>query len=105
MLIAVSFADIFYHNCLKNGMLPIALSEEVVDDLFRRAGRAGYELVVCLETCTITDADGLEIEFEIDPHHRHCLWHGLDDICQTLEHEQQIVAYEKARGMAPLGAQ
>jgi 3-isopropylmalate/(R)-2-methylmalate dehydratase small subunit len=103
VLIAPSFADIFHNNCHKNGMLPVVLPEDVIDDLFRRARQKGYELTVCLETCKITDAQGLEIEFEIDAHRRHSLWHGLDDIGQTLAHQDKIAAYEAARGMAPAG--
>jgi 3-isopropylmalate/(R)-2-methylmalate dehydratase small subunit len=103
VVIAPSFADIFYNNCLKNGMLPIRLAEEMVDDLFRRAEQKGYELSVCLESCRITDDGGLEIEFEVGDHHRHCLLHGLDDIEQTMAHDAKIHAYEQARGMAPVG--
>ncbi len=100
VLIAPSFADIFYNNCFKNGMLPIRLDEQMVDHLFRRATRKGYELTVCLESRMITDEHGLECAFEVDDHRRHCLLHGLDDIKQTLEHEAKIHAYEQARGMS-----
>jgi 3-isopropylmalate/(R)-2-methylmalate dehydratase small subunit len=102
VLIAPSFADIFYNNCFKNGMLPIRLSDEQVDDLFRRAAKPGYKLNVSLETCTITDDQGLEISFEVESHRRHCLLNGLDDIGQTLAHEAQITAYEKSKGMAAI---
>jgi 3-isopropylmalate/(R)-2-methylmalate dehydratase small subunit len=101
VLIAPSFADIFYNNCFKNGMLPIVLAEEQVDELFRRAAKhPGYELSADLETCTLSDAHGLSIKFEVEPFRRHCLLHGLDDIGLTLEHEDEIAAYENAHGIA-----
>jgi 3-isopropylmalate/(R)-2-methylmalate dehydratase small subunit len=96
-IIAPSFADIFYNNCFKNGMLPIRLDEAVVNDLFARcAGHTGYNLTVDLEKCAITDACGLSLSFDIDPFRRHCLLEGLDDIGLTLEHEPAIAAYEQA---------
>jgi len=101
VLIAPSFADIFYNNCFKNGMLPIVLAEEQVDELFRRAAKhRGYELSADLETCTLSDAHGLSIKFDVEPFRRHCLLHGLDDIGLTLEHEDKIAAYESAHGIA-----
>ncbi len=97
ILIAPSFADIFYNNCFKNGMLPIRLSEEQVDDLFSRAAEHdGYELTADLETCTLSDGHGFSIKFEVEPFRRHCLLNGLDDIGLTLEHEEKIAAYEAA---------
>jgi 3-isopropylmalate/(R)-2-methylmalate dehydratase small subunit len=100
-VIAPSFADIFYNNCFKNGLLPIVLSEEQVDELFRRASPPlPYQLTVDLENCTISDDQGLSLSFEIDPSRRHNLRHGLDDIALTLRHEDKIKAYEAARGMA-----
>lgn len=100
-VIAPSFADIFYNNCFKNGMLPIRLSEEQVDDLFKRAAaHPGYKLTVDLETCTITDDHGLKLTFDVDPFRRHCLLHGLDDIGLTLEHADKITAYEAIHGIA-----
>jgi len=97
VVIAPSFADIFYNNCFKNGMLPVPLDETVVDDLFRRAAEhAGHELTVDLENQTITDRHGLSVSFEVDPFRRHCLLKGLDDIGLTLKHEDQITAYESA---------
>ncbi|MCH5372857.1 MAG: 3-isopropylmalate dehydratase small subunit [Planctomycetes bacterium] len=97
-VIAPSFADIFFNNCFKNGVLPIALSESEVDEIFRRAAaNAPYQLTVDLEHQTITDSHGLRIEFEIDASRRHNLLHGLDDIAQTLQHEDKITAYEAAR--------
>ena len=100
VLIAPSFADIFYNNCFKNGILPVRLDEAVVDDLFRRATRPGYQLHVDLESCTVTDDSGFKLSFEVDPSRRHLLLHGLDDIGLTLEHADKIAAYEAARGMA-----
>jgi 3-isopropylmalate/(R)-2-methylmalate dehydratase small subunit len=96
VVIAPSFADIFYNNCFKNGMLPIRLSEEQVADLFRRAEKPGYKLTVDLEDQTIKDDAGLNIKFEVDDFRRHCLLNGLDDIGLTLKHEDKITAYEKA---------
>ncbi|MGC3968516.1 MAG: 3-isopropylmalate dehydratase small subunit [Pirellulales bacterium] len=99
-VIAPSFADIFYNNCFKNGMLPIRLSEEQVDDLFGRAAKhPGYKLTVDLETQTIRDDHGLQLSFEVDPFRRHCLLHGLDDIGLTLEHVDKIAAYETTHGV------
>jgi len=97
-IIAPSFADIFYNNCFKNGILPIKLSEEQVDDLFKRTeAKEGYKLNVDLEKQAITDEDGLSISFEIDPHRRNFLLEGLDDIGLTLQHEAAITAYEQKR--------
>jgi len=98
-LIAPSFADIFYNNCFKNGMLPIRLSDAQVDDLFRRASQPGYRLTVDLESCTITDDGGLKIPFEVEAHRRHCLLNGLDDIGLTLAQEDKIAAYERTHGV------
>jgi 3-isopropylmalate/(R)-2-methylmalate dehydratase small subunit len=101
VLIAPSFADIFYNNCFKNGMLPIVLSEQQVDELFGRAATLPrYELTANLETCTLSDAHGLELAFDVEPFRRQCLLHGLDDIGLTLEHEDKIAAYERAHGVA-----
>jgi 3-isopropylmalate/(R)-2-methylmalate dehydratase small subunit len=99
VVIAPSFADIFFNNCFKNGMLPIRLSEEQVDDLFRRAQKPGYRLTVDLETCKITDDAGLSIPFEVESFRRHCLLNGLDDIGLTLEHEDKISVYEAAHAV------
>ncbi len=99
VVLAPSFADIFFNNCFKNGVLPIQLSETVIDDLFDRAKRSPYQLSVNLETCTITDESGLSLEFEIQEFRRHCLLNGLDDIALTLEHEEKITQYEKKRGL------
>ncbi|HWQ36067.1 MAG TPA: 3-isopropylmalate dehydratase small subunit [Blastocatellia bacterium] len=97
-VIAPSFADIFFNNCFKNGMLPIRLSEEQVEDLFQRArAQAGYQLTIDLEQQTISDDSGLKLSFEVDPFRRDCLLRGLDDIGLTLQYEEQIAAYEARR--------
>jgi 3-isopropylmalate/(R)-2-methylmalate dehydratase small subunit len=95
VIVAPSFADIFYNNCFKNGMLPIRLSEEQVDELFKRtAAHKPYELTADLNCQTLSDNFGLTMKFEVEPFRRHCLLNGLDDIGLTLEHEDKIAAYE-----------
>ena len=102
VIIAPSFADIFYNNCFKNGMLPIALGAETVDILFQRATEhPGYSLSVELQSRAITDDHGLSIIFEIDEFRRHCLLNGLDDIALTLAHADKIAAFEATRGSSP----
>jgi 3-isopropylmalate/(R)-2-methylmalate dehydratase small subunit len=103
VLIAPSFADIFYNNCFKNGMLPIRLDDAAVDDLFARAAKfPGYRLTADLDSCRLSDEHGLSLPFEIEEFRRHCLLHGLDDIALTLEHEDQITAFERTRGLVPI---
>ncbi|GGF89212.1 3-isopropylmalate dehydratase small subunit [Paenibacillus abyssi] len=98
VVIAPSYADIFYNNCFKNGILPIKLSEEQVEELFQRtAANEGYQLTVDLENKKITDSQGLEISFDLDEHRRQFLLQGLDDIGLTLQHEDKISAYENSR--------
>jgi 3-isopropylmalate/(R)-2-methylmalate dehydratase small subunit len=98
-VLAPSFADIFFNNSFKNGLLPIALPESVIDDLFERAKQhAPYELNVDLERNVIEDAFGLSIPFEVQDFRRHCLLKGLDDIALTLENEDKITQYEVANG-------
>jgi 3-isopropylmalate/(R)-2-methylmalate dehydratase small subunit len=100
-IIAPSFADIFYNNCFKNGLLPIRLDEAVVEDLFQRSAKhPGYKLTVDLEKLEIRDEFGLKLNFEVDDFRRHCLLDGLDDIGLTLKHEKEIAAYEHAHGIA-----
>ena len=100
VVLAPSFADIFFNNCFKNGVLPIKLSESVIDDLFERTRQhTPYRLTVNLETCTIHDEQGLSLEFEVQAFRRHCLLNGLDDIALTLEHEDKITQYEVAHGI------
>jgi 3-isopropylmalate/(R)-2-methylmalate dehydratase small subunit len=100
-IIAPSFADIFYNNCFKNGMLPIKLDEASVDRLFAESAlHPGYTLTIDLESKTIGDEFGLSIPFEVDDFRRHCLLNGLDDIGLTLAHEPDIARYEAAHGIA-----
>jgi 3-isopropylmalate/(R)-2-methylmalate dehydratase small subunit len=101
VIIAPSFADIFYNNCFKNGMLPIALSEAQVDDLFKRAAEhSPYELTADLHTCTLTDNYGLSLKIDVEPFRQKCLLNGLDDIGLTLEHEDKISAFERSHAVA-----
>ncbi len=101
VIIAPSFADIFYNNCFKNGILPIVLDAETVDELFREVeANEGYQLTVDLERQTITKPDGTVIPFEIDEFRKHRLLEGLDDIGLTLEHADEIRAYEARRKKA-----
>jgi 3-isopropylmalate/(R)-2-methylmalate dehydratase small subunit len=101
VIIAPSFADIFYNNCFKNGLLPIVLAEEQVDELFRRVEEHQvYKLIVDLETQTISDDYGLQYHFDVDPFRKQCLLQGLDDIGLTLQHEDAIRRYELAHGIA-----
>jgi 3-isopropylmalate/(R)-2-methylmalate dehydratase small subunit len=94
-VIAPSFADIFYNNCFKNGILPIALPREDVDKLMDDARRGANATVsVDLEAQEIRGPDGGVIGFDIDPHRKHCLLNGLDDIGLTLEKAAAIEAYE-----------
>ena len=96
-IIAPSFADIFYNNCFKNGMLPIRLSRRQVRDLFRRVREnPDYTLSVDLENRTLRDDLGLKLEFSVEPFRRHCLLEGLDEIGLTLRHEEKISRYEAA---------
>lgn len=97
-VIAPSFADIFFNNCFKNGLLPIILSEELVDKLFKEMYAAeGYQLTVDLAAQTVTTPSGESFGFEVDAFRKHCLLNGLDDIGLTLEHADKIRAYETRR--------
>ncbi|TCZ81154.1 3-isopropylmalate dehydratase small subunit [Paenibacillus albiflavus] len=96
VVIAPSYADIFYNNCFKNGILPIKLSEEQVEELFQRTAQyEGYQLSVDLEAKQITDNYGLSYSFDLDEHRRQFLLQGLDDIGLTLQHADKIAAYEE----------
>ena len=100
-VISTSFADIFFNNCFKNGILPIVLPQEDVDKLMDDAGRgANAVLTVDLENQTITGPDGGSIAFDVDPFRKHCLLNGLDDIGLTLEKAPAIDAYEAKAGAA-----
>ncbi len=103
VIIAPSFADIFYNNCFKNGILPIVQPEATVDRLFAEvAANEGYRLTVDLEAKTIATPGGEVIPFEVDQFRRHCLLNGLDDIGLTLQHVDTIRSYEaKRREAAP----
>ena len=95
-LIAPSFADIFYNNCFKNGILPIELSEDEVDELFQQVNaNEGFELTVDLESQQINLPSGESIAFEVDAFRKHCLLNGLDDIALTLEEADKIRSFEE----------
>ncbi len=95
VIIAPSYADIFYNNCFKNGILPVTLPDSQVDELFRRIEKTvGYSLAVNLPKQTIVDDEGLKISFDIDPFRRECLLKGLDDIGLSLRFEDRIAVYE-----------
>ncbi len=97
-VISSSFADIFYNNCFKNGVLPIQVSPEQLEDLMGDAEKGGNaRLTVDLEAQTITRPDGSEVRFEVEPFRKHCLLEGLDDIDLTLEHDTEIDAFEAAQ--------
>ncbi|MBB4264758.1 3-isopropylmalate dehydratase small subunit [Roseospira visakhapatnamensis] len=97
-VIATSFADIFYNNCFKNGILPIRLPQSEVDKLMDDAGRgANATVTVDLEAQEIRGPDGGVIRFDIDPFRKHCLLNGLDDIGLTLQREDAIHAFEAER--------
>jgi len=95
VVVSTSFADIFFNNCFKNGMLPIVLPQEQVDVLMRDSEKgANARVEVNLEDQTITSSDGDVIKFEIDPFRKHCLLNGLDDIGLTLEKAASIDSFE-----------
>ncbi|HCG80047.1 MAG TPA: 3-isopropylmalate dehydratase small subunit [Oceanospirillales bacterium] len=97
-IIAPSYADIFYNNSFKNGLLPIVLDEETVDRLFKETEASeGYQLTVDLENKKVVTPSGEEIAFEVDDFRRHCLLNGLDDIGLTLQDADEIKAYEEKR--------
>jgi 3-isopropylmalate/(R)-2-methylmalate dehydratase small subunit len=104
VVIAPSFADIFYNNCFKNGVLPVVLSEDQVEGLFQKARGGGYQLTVDLVQCQLRDAQGWTAPLTVDAFRRHCLLNGLDDIGLTLQHADKIEAYERRRGMQPVSA-
>ncbi|MFI5303577.1 MAG: 3-isopropylmalate dehydratase small subunit [Nitrospiria bacterium] len=94
-IIAPSFADIFYNNCFKNGILPVRLNEEKIDYLFRQVReKTGFRLTVDLQEKKITSEDGLNYSIEVDDYRRYCLLSGLDDIGLTLKLEDKIKAFE-----------
>ena len=94
-IIAPSFADIFYNNCFKNGTLPIQLSEQQIEQLFQRhADHSQFTLIVDLDQCIVTDGQGFDASFVVEPFRRHCLLNGLDDISLTLENADKITEFE-----------
>jgi 3-isopropylmalate/(R)-2-methylmalate dehydratase small subunit len=98
VIIAPSYADIFFNNCFKNGVLPIMLDAQTVDSFFQSvAANEGYQLTIDLEAQTITTPEGENINFDVEEFRKHCLLNGLDDIGLTLEHVDEIRAYEKRR--------
>ncbi len=102
-VIAPSYADIFFNNCFKNGLLPIILTDAEVEELFQAVAAApGMSLTVDLENQKVVSPAGKEYSFEVDGFRKHCLLNGLDDIGLTLEHADDIRAYEaKRRAEAP----
>jgi len=102
-IIAPSYADIFFNNSFKNGLLPIILSEQEVDELFKQVeAEPGYQLNVDLQAQTVTRPDGKVLSFEIDAFRKHCLLNGLDDIGLTLQDGDAIAAFEaKHRASQP----
>jgi len=96
-ILAPSYADIFYNNCFKNGILPVTLPDAQIDEIFRRVSATeGYRLTVDLETQTVSDGAGLKINFTVDPFRRDCLLNGWDDIGRTLRHADRITAFEES---------
>ncbi len=97
-VIAETFADIFYNNCSKNGVLPVVLTAAQVETIHRNAAnQPGYQLTVDLETLTVSDGSGFEAKFSIDDYRRQCFLEGLDHIALTLKHVDKITAFEQTR--------
>ena len=95
-LVAPSYADIFYNNCFQNGLLPVRLSAEQVDELFRRClAQPGYRLTIDLESQTVSDEAGFRAGFEVEAYRRDSLLKGLDEIGRTLDLDDEITAYER----------
>ncbi|MEW8328298.1 MAG: 3-isopropylmalate dehydratase small subunit [Candidatus Thiodiazotropha sp.] len=98
VILAPSFADIFFNNCFKNGLLPIVLKEEIIDSLIKMAmGGQPLEMTVDLQDQRLKLPSGEGIDFEVDPFRKDCLLNGLDDIGLTLQHVEAIRAYEERR--------
>jgi 3-isopropylmalate/(R)-2-methylmalate dehydratase small subunit len=98
VIIAPSFADIFFNNCFKNGILPIVVPSSQMDELFRQTlAQEGYQLTVDLNAQIVTKPSGEVLSFEVDAFRKHCLLNGLDDIGLTLQHVDDIKAYEASR--------
>jgi 3-isopropylmalate/(R)-2-methylmalate dehydratase small subunit len=95
-ILAPSFADIFFSNCFKNGILPIVLPAETIDDLFKAAKKQeGYALTIDLENQSVILPSNNKINFQVDAFRKHCLVNGLDDIGLTMQHSETIKAFEK----------
>ena len=102
-ILAPSYADIFYNNCFKIGLLPVRLSDEQMDELFRRTEKTeGYRLTVDLEHQFVTDDSGLRYSFQVDPFRREMMLKGLDEIGLTLIHEPEIAAFEAKNVRSPV---
>ena len=100
-VISTSFADIFFNNCFKNGILPVVLPQDAVDALMEDARKgANARITVDLENQTVTTSDGVSFAFEIDPFRKHCLLNGLDDIGLTMEKAPRIDSYETQMAQA-----
>ena len=104
VVVAPTFADIFFNNCFQNGMLPVRLTEAEVDELFQRVAAANASgvqarLHVDLRTGTVRDDAGFQASFQVDPFRRQCLLEGLDDIALSLRHTDEIAAWEAAHGL------
>jgi 3-isopropylmalate/(R)-2-methylmalate dehydratase small subunit len=98
VVICPQFADIFFNNSFKNGLLLVTLNDAECETIMTRATeRSGYRVHVDLTACTVTDDDGFQASFEIDSHRRYCLLNGLDDIGLTLQHADKIAAFEQRR--------
>ena len=96
-ILASSFADIFFSNCFKNGLLPIVLPTETIDDLFKAINKQeGYSLTIDLENQSIILPSNNKINFQVDAFRKHCLVNGLDDIGLTMQHSETIKAFEKS---------
>ena len=97
VVLAMSFADIFYNNCFKNGILPIQLAEADIEDLLKKAQEKALKITVSLETETVVTEDGDTYSFTVDPYRREMLLNGWDEIALTMQLEDEIAAYEKTR--------
>jgi len=103
-VIAESFADIFYNNCSKNGVLPVRLSESEVQHIHQQVAKTErYELTIDLESLSVSDGSGFTAKFEIDDFRRKCFLEGLDHIALTLQMADKIESFEKQRGYEPVG--
>jgi len=100
VVIAPSFADIFYNNCVKNGILPIRLKEQEVDELIQKGKDQPFKLEVNLDEQTVKGQDGTRFEFTIDPYWKEMLLKGWDEIALTIQYDSYITAYEKNKQLA-----